>query len=191
MGGGSGFLCGHYCGMADRFLAFIQKKRKLQFLPPAHLAGSHGRCLDSPALSPLRSELSRNFSRVWNGICRPDVQEGVGVQVRHLEKARVVAGSKSAKECGTLYKREREKCMWVGGLVWLWVCDGRRVNVSLSHTNAHLLLIDPPFSGTPKPRYSRCGLIFLSQGGAPGCVSAWRRVWGEGSQQGPGPGFGT
>lgn len=32
---GSGFLCGHDGGIPGRFLAFIQKKRKLQFLPPA------------------------------------------------------------------------------------------------------------------------------------------------------------
>lgn len=65
---GSGFLCGHDGGIPGRFLAFIQKKRKLQFLPPA--PGPPGPAPPpSPRLScapPLRPELARNSWRTWN-----------------------------------------------------------------------------------------------------------------------------
>lgn len=50
MGVGSGFLCGHERGMAGRFLAFIQKKRKLQFFPPA-LGSPSGEPWTLPGLS--------------------------------------------------------------------------------------------------------------------------------------------
>ena len=85
-------------------LAFIQKKRKLQFLPPALGPPARRRGLrpDSPALSPVRPKRVRNLSRVWNGVCGPDVWEGAGVQVGAVgEKAPVRAVNKSAKERGT------------------------------------------------------------------------------------------